>query len=94
MNLKGKKKQEPAQMHKYQVQFAWLCMMNFLLSACASMDSPRAKREFSCVALNNEVVFSTLTANTRNQEIQLAEQYLEERNFDVKCQNCRTSFVY
>lgn len=86
-------------MPKYPYQVAWLCMINFLLTACASncasntdMES-HVMRHATCNALNSEVAFNPRTANTRNAEIEMAEGYLEAYDFDVLCQNCETKII-
>lgn len=86
-------------MQKYPYQIAWLCIINFLLTACASncaseadMGSPVMRRA-TCSTLNNQVVFNPTTSNTRNADIEMAEGYLEAYDFDVLCQNCETKII-
>lgn len=51
------------------------------LSACASMNTPTEKRAY-CNTLKSKMVFSGSTSNTREANIQMSEQPLQQENYD------------
>lgn len=91
-------------MPKYPPQIAWLFMVNLLLSACGTIESPH--RRFSvcleppsehtalCRELQNQLIMSGATSNDRIAEIQNANQYMIARSYDINCQNCPRPVIY
>lgn len=51
------------------------------LTACASMNPPTAKRAY-CNTLKSKMVFSGSTSITREANIQMSEQPLQQENYD------------
>jgi hypothetical protein len=56
------------------------------LIACASWNSPSTTKKSMCNMLKSDLVFGGATSDTRQAEIQTAEQPLEQKNYDQN--NC------
>jgi len=65
--------------------FPVFCLSCFFLCACAPFKL-NDHRAGECNEINSRMIFSGATSNTRNAEIQNAEQPLLQRSYDKKCQ--------
>ncbi len=66
-----------------------ICILttSLILSACASMN-PAAEKRAYCNTLKSKMVFSGSTSITRQANIEMADEPLEQRNFDADgCDN-------
>lgn len=61
-------------------------LSSMALSSCASWNSPSSTKKGVCNTLKSNIVFSGSTGNTRQAEIQEAEQSLDEKSYDQN--NC------
>lgn len=70
-------------MKPYSSLFVYVCCS--LLCACAPF-KPNDNRAGVCNEMNSRMIFGGATSNTRNAEIQNAEQPLLQKSYDRKCQ--------
>lgn len=69
-------------MCKQPLYFTVLFFFFSLLVACASWNSPSTTKKSICNQLKSDLVFSGSTSDTRQADIQMAEQPMYQRNFD------------
>lgn len=60
------------------------CLLSIFLASCSSVNPNHINSPY-CNSLNSQIVFNGATTNTRQAEIENAQQALAQRNYDNNC---------